>query len=248
MSLKQYDSSGRHESDTVCDAHRVYRIKVLMSFMRAGVPISKLKYFRDILEENSMRLTDPSNMLQLVPFVLEEEKSLIKEEIKGKYLSIIFDETSRSGEVLAIVIRYVDQWNVHQRLVRMEFLAKSMTGEEVARQLISTLSDTYGIESSFILAAMRDGASDGALMVNCYEEIVKLRSLISSAYSPNTTAVSQILAPGNTLAQQQYVAYAMSCVQPGIDYFQLKFGDGLNDSGVITGLKELPAYLAELME
>ena len=51
MSIKKNDSSGRHESDTICDAHRVYRIKVLMSFMRAGVPISKLKYFRDILEE-----------------------------------------------------------------------------------------------------------------------------------------------------------------------------------------------------
>ncbi len=89
MSLNKYDSSGRHESDTIGDAHRVYRIKVLMSFMRAGVPISKLKYFRDILEENSMRLTDPSHKLQLVPFVLEQEKSLIKEEIKGKYLSII---------------------------------------------------------------------------------------------------------------------------------------------------------------
>ena len=122
-------------------------------------------------------------------------------------------------------------------------------------------------------------------MVNCYEEIVKLRSLISSAYCPNTTAVSQSLAPGNILAQQQYVAYAMTCVQPGIDYFQLKFGDDmkpplsqfkamryfsptriqklqptasdidssvipfLNDSGVITGLKEeLPAYLAEIIE
>ena len=70
VSLKKY---GCHESDTICDAHRVYRIKVLMSFMRAGVPISKLKYFRDILEENSMQLTDPSHMLQLVPFVLEQE-------------------------------------------------------------------------------------------------------------------------------------------------------------------------------
>ena len=59
---------------------------------------------------------------------------------------------------MAIAIRYVDQWNVQQCLVRLEFLAKSMTGEEVARQLISTLSVTYGIESSFILT-VRDGAS-----------------------------------------------------------------------------------------
>ena len=44
---------------------------------------------------------------------------------------------------------------------------------------------------------------DGALMVNCYEEIVKLQSVISSAYYPNITAVSQSIAPGSTLAQQQ---------------------------------------------
>ncbi len=371
LSLKKYDSSGRHESDTLPDAHRVYRIKVLTTFMRAGVPISKLEYFRDILEENAMRLTDRSHMLQLVPFVLEQEKSLLKEEIKGKHLSIIFDGTSRLGEVLAIVVRYVHEWNVHQRLIRLEFLAKSMNGEEIARQLISTLSVTYGIESTFILAAMRDGASvnglamgvvkviyphimdvrcfshtldlvgdkfqtpllasfcsywislfshspktkmlwknqtgksvasysktrwwskweilhqimlqfgdiepfltanadigpslrpklldmlhsvpglcqlkmelaavvdigeqfvkatynlegDGALMVNCYEEIVKLRSVISSVYYPNIAAVSQSLAPGNPHAQQQYIAYAMSCVQPGINYFKSKFGD-----------------------
>lgn len=51
------------------------------------------------------------------------------------------------------------EWKVHQCLIRLEFLAKSMTGEEVARQLISTLSVAYGIESPFILVAMRDGAS-----------------------------------------------------------------------------------------
>ena len=59
-------------------------------------------------------------------------------------------------------------------------------------------------------------------MVNCYEDIVKLRSVISSAYYPN---IMQSIAPGNILSQQQYVAYAMSCVQPGINYFKSKFGD-----------------------
>lgn len=107
---------------------------MLTTFMREpGVPISKLEYFRDILEENAMRLTHPSHMFNLVPFVLEQEKSLLKVEINGKYLSIIFDGTSRLGKVLAIVIRYVHEWEVHQRLIRPEFLAKSMTGEEVAR-------------------------------------------------------------------------------------------------------------------
>ena len=34
-----------------------------------------------------------------------------------------------------------------------------MTGEEVARELISVLSVTFGIKSHLLLAGMRDGAS-----------------------------------------------------------------------------------------
>ena len=53
-----------------------------MAFLWAGIPISKLEYLRDILEENALRLTDTRNMLDLVPFVLEEEKSRIKRNQK----------------------------------------------------------------------------------------------------------------------------------------------------------------------
>ena len=38
-------------------------------------------------------------------------------------------------------------------------LAKSMKGEEIARELISILSASYGIGPTFLLAAMRDRAS-----------------------------------------------------------------------------------------
>ena len=104
------------KGESVPVEQRVYRVKVLKTFMRAGVPISKLEYFRDLLEENALRLTERSYMLDLVPFVLEEEKSLIKEKIKNKDMSIIYDGTTRLGEVLAIVIRYIDGWNIHQRV------------------------------------------------------------------------------------------------------------------------------------
>ena len=98
-------------------------------------------------------------MLDLVPFILEEERSRIKEEISGKHLSLVFDGTSRLGEVLAVVIRYIDGWEIQQRLVRLEFLTKSMTGEEVVRELINVLSVTFGVQSNLLLAAMRDMAS-----------------------------------------------------------------------------------------
>ena len=160
IALTKYDQSVHPVGENLTSEQRVYRIKVATAFLRAGIPLAKLVHFRDILEENALRLTDSSHMLDLIPFILEQEKSKIKDEIKGKFISIIFDGTSRLGEVLAVVIRYVDQdWKVVQRLIRLEFLVKSMTGEEVARELINLLSMEYCVKSPLLLAAMRDGAS-----------------------------------------------------------------------------------------
>ena len=53
------------------------------------MPISKLELFRDMFKENALRITGRSH-------VLEEEKSCIKDEIKGKHL-LIYDETRLWG-------------------------------------------------------------------------------------------------------------------------------------------------------
>lgn len=61
---------------------------------------------------------------------------------------------------MSILLRYIDDdWKIQQRLVRLMLLAKSLTGEEVACNLISTLSTDLGIESHQLVAAMRDRAS-----------------------------------------------------------------------------------------
>ena len=369
--LKKYDKEVHPSGEKLPEEVRVYRVKVVKTFLRAGVPMSKLEFFRDLLEENGKRLTEPSHMLELVPFILSEEKEKIKQEIKGKFLSIVFDGTSRLGEVLAVVVRYVHQWEIRQRLIRIQILQKSMTGEELARALINILSITFGIESHLILAAMRDGASvnncamqtvkvvypqiidircfshtldlvgdkfnapvlttfisywislfshspktkslwktetgkamasfsktrwwskweimqqvmvqfgdihpflmkhreighslrgklldilnsassvaqlkvelsavidvgehfvkatyslegDGALMVSCYEEIIKIRAVFSTGYYPNLQAVARSLAPVDVAVQHQWISHGLSCIKPGYDYFNAKFGD-----------------------
>ena len=38
------------------DSIRVYQVKVLTTFLKAGVPINKIDDFRDLLEENAVRL------------------------------------------------------------------------------------------------------------------------------------------------------------------------------------------------
>ena len=139
----------------------MYRARVVMAFMKSGIPLAKLECpeLRSLLEENGHRLTDRRHLMDLVPFVLDQERKRIREELKDKYVSIIFDGTTRLGEVLAVVVRFVVDWSVKQYLVGLQFLQKSMNGEELARELISTLSVMLGIGSNMLLSVMRDRAS-----------------------------------------------------------------------------------------
>ena len=61
---------------------------------------------------------------------------------------------------MAILVRFIDhEFCVQQRLIRMQLLAKSMTGEEVAHELISSLSVALGISSEQLVGSMHDRAS-----------------------------------------------------------------------------------------
>ena len=165
--LKKYDVRVNPVGQSLSDEQRLYRVKVVRTLLRAGIPLSKLDTLRDLLEESATRLTDTRHMYELIPFILDQEKAQIQSEIRDKYISIIYDGTSRLGEVLAVIIRYIDGWQVKQRLVRLEMLTKSMSGDELARELIDILSVTYSIKSHLRVACMRDGASvnEGAMRV-----------------------------------------------------------------------------------
>ena len=99
-------------------------------------------------------------MSDLVPFILKEEEANLKQELQEKPVSVIFDGTTRSGEAMAIILRFVSaSWTLEQHLVRIQLLCTSMTGEEIARELIHVLSATYTIDPDQLIAAMRDRAS-----------------------------------------------------------------------------------------
>ena len=59
----------------------------------------------------------------------------MKKEINGQPLSVIFDDTSRMGEALAIVIKFVrDGWQIQQRLICLQLITKSMCGDNLNLQ------------------------------------------------------------------------------------------------------------------
>lgn len=164
--LAKYNEDAHQVGEHLPEEHKVYRVRVVQEFLQAGVCLSKLKFFRPLLEEGGYSLTDRRQMQDFIPFLLNEERAEIRKEIQGQYVSVIFDGTSRLGEVLAVVLRLMNGWTIQQRLIRLKFLKKSMKGEEVARELIHLLSTELSIQADLVVAVMRDRASVNNVAVN----------------------------------------------------------------------------------
>ena len=112
---------------------------------RNGLAIEKI---HNVLEENSLRLTCSQRMRELIPFVYQQEAKKVMDEINQKPVSVIFDGTTHVCEAMVIVLRYVDEtWTIQQCVANLLLLAKSMTGEKLARLLIVSLSTELAIQS-----------------------------------------------------------------------------------------------------
>ncbi len=135
-----------------------HRVKVVEQFLKAGIPLAKVDSLRGLLE-GALRLSHSSHLADYIPVIRREEKKRICEEIDGQDVSVIFDGTTRLGEAMAVVLRFFLGWTIQQRLVRLSLLAKSMSGEEVARELLTVLSTELGIHATHLVASMRDRAS-----------------------------------------------------------------------------------------
>ena len=158
--LERYNNDVHSVGERLPKSVRVYRLKVLRCFMKAGVPCHKVDCFRDILEENSLRLSSRSHFAEMIPIVRPEEEMKLCKEFDGEDISIVFDGTKHVCEAMVIVVRFFDQdWCIQQQVVRMMLLVKSLTEEEVARQLIVTLSTELGIVDGRLVAAMHDRAA-----------------------------------------------------------------------------------------
>ena len=92
--LKKNDEHEHPKGETLPTEQRVYRVKVVQTFLRAAIPLNKLDHFRELLEENGFRLTDRRHMSDIVPLIHWEETELLNSEISGKHLSVVFDGTN----------------------------------------------------------------------------------------------------------------------------------------------------------
>ena len=81
----------------------------MTAFLQAGIPLAKADYLRPLLEVGLERLTFSTHLASYIPFVLEVEREKLKEELKeNPFISVIFDGTTHLGEMLVVLVRFVD--------------------------------------------------------------------------------------------------------------------------------------------
>ena len=145
----------------------LHRINVVTSFLKAAVPLTKTDSLHTILEHGPHHLTHSTHLGQYIPFILEEERKAVMDEIHGiTACSVEFDGSTHLRKAHVIILRFVTaNWEAAQQLVRLRILSKSPTSQQLAREIVTCLSAEYHLPTTALVAAIRDGAAvNGAAM------------------------------------------------------------------------------------
>lgn len=107
------------------------------------------------VEEYGEKLTGQQHLGDLIPMVRDQERRDLKKMLCGRPLSLIFDSTTKVGEAMAILVRFVeDDFTICQKLIRLQLVAKSMHGPEtrlLTLCLAHKLSRTRSDKNKFLL-------------------------------------------------------------------------------------------------
>ena len=115
-------------------------------------------------------------------------------------------------------------------------------------QLQLELAVTVHVGEPFVNATYRlEG--DGPLALDYYEVIHMLQVSIWSNYHPNVNAVARQLSAGDPTTMQLLVNYALSCTQPGLQYFAVQLESSLSEPIAAFKAARLvnPQKVAEMM-
>jgi hypothetical protein len=78
QAFREYAAQEHAVDETLSESQQVYRVNVVSTFLRAGVPVSKIEVFRPLLEDTAYCLAGQRTMSDVIPFIHQEEIKRIK--------------------------------------------------------------------------------------------------------------------------------------------------------------------------
>ena len=151
----------------------VYRMEKAQAYLKAGTKFSNFDHHQ-IVDKRHIDHGGPAgrtHMGEVIPAVIDLEVERIKSETgKDAKISVIFDGTTRIGDVQAIIFRFVldDGKNppeIIHRLVGLPNLESSLCGEALAGVIGRSL-EKYDVPPENLLAASRDGCLVNTVCTN----------------------------------------------------------------------------------
>ena len=158
----------------VSKADQLYRYRVVESMLSAGVPISKVDNLRPLLERAQSSLTDSRHLKVFIPKIETREVEQLIEEVADQRVTIIFDGTSRLGEALVLILRWIpaDFSKVEQRLVAFRTTFAHTNGTELAQLIMSVLLTTMKLQPNSIVGGARDSCSTNGVAMRILKGIL----------------------------------------------------------------------------
>jgi len=158
-----------------------FRAVVLEVFLRAGTPLSRFEIFRPLLEKAGYALTTAGHLSEFTSLILEKERFLLRDRLKGQDLFLIFDGTTRLGEAFVVVARWVDEnMNLYEHILKFKTLRASMNAPQMQHEIFTYLAEA-GSSLERLVGCNRDGASVNQaamdIMLAIKAELLDLRCL-----------------------------------------------------------------------
>lgn len=90
---------------TVSAETMLYRWRVVEAAMLNGIPLYKLDGMRPILERGGDSLCSSTHLKNFIPKIHLRELTTVRSEVKGQYVCLVYDATTKLGEAIATLAR-----------------------------------------------------------------------------------------------------------------------------------------------
>ena len=169
-----YENNPDEAYASVSSEDKLYRYRVVEAMLHAGIPISKVDDLRALLERCNNSLTGHEHLKVFIPKIETREHEKLMSELKGQLVTIIFDGTTRLGEALVILARWIpaDFSRVEQRLTALRTTFKHTTGDELSKLIMQVLLTTLKIDPSDVVGGARDSCSTNAVAMRAIKALL----------------------------------------------------------------------------
>lgn len=147
-----------HTQASVETSKHVHRMHVVQSFLISGTPLSRLQYFKSVLERDGFTIPDAKNLASTYIEKIElRELQRVREELDSQFIGIAFDGTSRLGEAVCITGRScTSDFQLHTRLIRFITSKLHLNGANFARVITNVLCRELSFFAENIVSFSRD--------------------------------------------------------------------------------------------